>query len=407
MGRWRLSTCAGQRNPHPSGVERGVSAPPRILLSGYYGFGNLGDEAILESLAGEILRQNPEARLRVLTADPERARELGLEPVPRKSPLPILRALMNSDLLISGGGGLIQDSTGPGSVAYYLGLVALARGLGRQAMLFCQGWGPLRTPGGRRLARLLAPLANLATFRDEQSCRDFQALAPRVPVRLTADPALLLEPPPPAQMATILQEEGLAGSSEDDEPLVAVAIRPWPGAPLEALAQALGTFSQVTGARYLLLPFQPDRDTEPSQQLAARLGPRARIARPRMPRETLGLLAQADLVVAMRLHALILAAGLGLPHLGLSYDPKVERFCARAGGMHLPLQGLPAEELTQALQTLWKDRWTRQAGIKERADSMRDAARRAVSGALALARTRDVCAALPVLDRDEDPEFGP
>lgn len=395
-----------QRNPSACGVERGVSAPPRILLSGYYGFGNLGDEAILESLAGEILHQSPEARLRVLTADPDRARELGLDPVPRKSPIPILRALMDSDLLISGGGGLVQDSTGPGSVAYYLGLVALARGLGRQAMLFCQGWGPLRTPTGRRLARLLAPLASLATFRDEQSCRDFQALAPRVPVRLTADPALLLQPPPPARMTTVLQEEGLAGSSEDGGPLVAVAIRPWPGAPLEALAQALGTFCQVTGARVLFLPFQPDRDTEPSRELAARLGPRARIAGPRSPRETLGLLARADLVVAMRLHALILAAGLGLPHLGLSYDPKVERFCTRAGGMHLPLQGLPAEEISGALRSLWQDRLTRQAGIKERADAMRDAARRAVSGALTLARTRDVQAALSVLDGNQGRPIG-
>ncbi len=392
-----------QRILRPSGVERRVSAPPRILVSGYFGFGNLGDEAILESLTGELQRQSPQARLRVLTADPERARALGLEPVPRKSPLPILRAMLDSDLLISGGGGLVQDSTGPGSVAYYLGLVALARGLGRQAMLFCQGWGPLRTPKGRILARLLAPLANLATFRDEPSCQDFQALAPRVPVRLTADPALLLEPPPPAESAAILHAEGLGRTPEESGPLVAVAVRPWPGAPLEALTRALEEFSRATGARYLFLAFQPDRDTEPSERIAAGLGPRARVARPRTPRETVGLLAQSDLVVAMRLHALILAAGQGLPHLGLSYDPKVERFCARAGGLHLPLQSLSAEELQASMHALYKDRKTLQKGIKERADAMREAARRAVSGALALARTRDPRAALAVLDRADGP----
>ncbi len=375
---------------------------PRILISGYYGFGNLGDEAILEALTCEIHRQRPDALLRVLTADPQRARQLGLEPVPRRNPRAVIRALWGSDLLLSGGGGLVQDSTGVGSVAYYLGLVALARLLGRRAMLFCQGWGPVQTPKGRLLARLLAPLADLATLRDEQSWKEVRATAPRVPARVTADPALLLDPPAPERMAQILQEEGLAGDVGDG-PLVGLAIRPWPGAPMEAMASALNSFAQATGARYVLVPFQPDRDTEPSRRLAESLGECARVTSPRPPRETLGLLGSLDLVVAMRLHALIFAAGQGVPVLGLSYDPKVERFCTRAGGLHLPLQGLDAASLGQALERLWREREALKAGIKERVAPMREAARRAAAAALALAERRGVRAGLEALDRGIDP----
>ena len=385
-----------------------MSTPPRLLISGYYGFGNLGDEAILEALATELRRQRPDAVLRVLTANPDRARELDLEPVPRKSLLPVVRALAGSDLLLSGGGGLVQDSTGAGSVAYYLGLVALARLLGRPAMLFCQGWGPVSTPKGIRLARLLAPRASLATLRDEESLRDFGALAPRVPARLTADPALLLEPAEPARMAAILAEEGLAGEvgclegptgrNPGRGPLVAVAVRTWPDAPMEALADALDAFARSEQARYVLVPFQPDRDTEPSRALAARLEGRATVVRPRSPRETLGLLGCMDMVVAMRLHALIFAAGRGIPLLGLSYDPKVERFCARAGGLHLPLRGLTAEALGTALGHLLQGRAHVRRQLAERVAPMREAARRAVSAALALAEGRGRAGALEALE---------
>lgn len=377
-------------------------------MSGYYGFGNLGDEALLEAITTEIRRQRPDAVLRVLTANPGRARELGLEPVPRKSPLPVARALFGSDLLLSGGGGLVQDSTGAGSVAYYLGLVALARLLGRPSMLFCQGWGPIRTAKGRRLARLLTPLASLATLRDEESLRDVQATAPRLPARLTADPALLLEPPEPRRMAALLSEEGLAGEVGRLEgpagrhpgrgPLVAVSVRPWPGAPREAMAEALATFARTEHARYVFVPFQPDRDREPSEWLASRLEGQATVVRPRTPRETLGLLGCMDMVLGMRLHALIFAAGRGVPLLGLSYDPKVERFCARAGGLHLPLEGLRAEGLATALVHLLQGRAHARRQLAERVAPMQDAARKAVAAAVALASGQGLPAALALLE---------
>lgn len=368
--------------------------PPQILVSGYYGFGNTGDEAILEALTGELRRQCPDVVLRVLTNDPDSARAQGLEPVPRKSLGAILAALLKSDLLLSGGGGLVQDSTGAGSVAYYLGLVALARLLGRPAMLYCQGWGPVATAKGQWLANRLAPFATKATFRDEQSLQDFRRLAPRVPATLAADPALLLDPPEPKRMAEILKEEGLmnqvgrmegpTGRIPGSGPLIAVCPRPWPGDHEEHVAAALHAFAEAEKARYVFVPLQPDRDTEPCQRLARRTN--GTVVQPRTPREIVGLLGCMDLVVAMRLHALIFAAARGIPMLGLSYDPKVERFCERAGGMHLPLA--QAAKLGETLPHFLNGRAHIRRLLAERVEPMREAAREATAEALRLAEGR-------------------
>ncbi|HXE72477.1 MAG TPA: polysaccharide pyruvyl transferase family protein, partial [Candidatus Nitrosotenuis sp.] len=104
---------------------------PRLLISGYYGFGNTGDEAILQAMVAEIRRQSPQARLAVLTADAQAARSLDLVPLHRRRLSVLVPAIRNCDLVLSGGGGLVQDSTGVGTVAYYLGITTLARLLGR------------------------------------------------------------------------------------------------------------------------------------------------------------------------------------------------------------------------------------------------------------------------------------
>ncbi|MGI5882936.1 MAG: polysaccharide pyruvyl transferase family protein, partial [Dethiobacteria bacterium] len=92
-----------------------------IALSGYYGFYNTGDEAILEAIIGIVRRRLPGAELVVFSADPDHTRqEYGVESVSRTCLFSIFRTLHRADLLISGGGGLLQDVTSLRSVAYYL-----------------------------------------------------------------------------------------------------------------------------------------------------------------------------------------------------------------------------------------------------------------------------------------------
>src|SRR5690625_3113260 len=127
----------------------------RVLISGYYGYGNFGDEALLAGLLSLIRELGAEPL--VLSGQPERTRaEHGVEAVHRYRGLP--GALRRADALISGGGGLLQDASSSRSLSYYLGVLRLARLAGLRTMVYGQSIGPLSSAGLRRVGRGLRPI---------------------------------------------------------------------------------------------------------------------------------------------------------------------------------------------------------------------------------------------------------
>ncbi|MFZ2812730.1 MAG: polysaccharide pyruvyl transferase CsaB, partial [Thermovirgaceae bacterium] len=101
-----------------------MSRPLDVVLCGYYGFGNLGDELMAESLLG-LLKKNgvPGERIAILSAAQGVAADRGeASRVDRWSPLEVMSALRSSRTLLLGGGGLFQDSTSTRSCAYYWGV---------------------------------------------------------------------------------------------------------------------------------------------------------------------------------------------------------------------------------------------------------------------------------------------
>ena len=99
-----------------------------ILISGYYGFDNIGDESILRTLVTSLRERIPDCSLTVLSHDPAATREkYGVEAVERMSPLAIARAVRRCDMLISGGGSLLQDVTSSKSLHYYLAIIRFAQ----------------------------------------------------------------------------------------------------------------------------------------------------------------------------------------------------------------------------------------------------------------------------------------
>ena len=115
-----------------------------ILISGYYGFDNIGDESILRTLVTSLRERIPDCSLTVLSHDPAATREkYGVEAVERMSPLAIARAVRRCDMLISGGGSLLQDVTSSKSLHYYLAIIRFAQLLGKKVFIYSQGIGPI------------------------------------------------------------------------------------------------------------------------------------------------------------------------------------------------------------------------------------------------------------------------
>jgi len=298
---------------------------PKIVLSGYYGFQNTGDEAVLFSILEALRQEIAGAEITVLSNDPvQTSRAYQVPAVNRWQPRQVLTALKEADLLLSGGGSLLQDVTGRRSLYYYLGVIFLAQLLKKPVAYYAQGIGPLRSPSSRRLVKWVSNRAELITVRDEESARLLAAMGVnRVPIRLTADPVFGLDP---ARMA--LPGAGELWEREGIEPApvkVALAVRKWPPAGLEeSLAEICRALTEQ-GCQVVLWPFHYPADQAYSRSLTRYLDGRAVVLKQNynLP-QMLALAGEFDLVVGMRLHALILAVLMGVPCAGLAYDPKVE-----------------------------------------------------------------------------------
>lgn len=307
----------------------------RVVIAGYYGYDNAGDEAIAEAVVYAFRTLAPGVHITVLSGQPARTRSrLGVDSVARFSPTAVARALARCHLFVFGGGSLLQDVTSFRSLLYYQALFALALALGKPVAVYANGLGPIRSRLGRAVTASLLRRARMVSLRDRHSWEEAIRLGVRAPL-LTADPAFLLSPPPPEELAEIV---GTEGWDTMPHPRVGVAPRPWPASPrfVREMAASLDRLARE-GASVVFIPMQYPHDTAAIEEIRAAMTQPARVlARRYEPRQLMGLFGQLDLVIGMRLHALIFAAAAGVPVVGISYDPKVESFllevgCPRAG----------------------------------------------------------------------------
>ena len=279
----------------------------KVLLSGYYGFGNLGDEALLAGLVGALDRCGHEVT--VLSADTRATERLhGVRA--RNRYLSLVPAVAASDWVVSGGGGLLQDRTSSRSLRYYLSVLQLARLMGKRRLVYGQSVGPLSDQGARSVAHALrdTPVA----VRDERSLAVLAELG--VEAHLVADPALALTP----QAAQPDSESSVLLIPRAGEPTVTSGL-------IDLARRLVGAGTPVS-----VLAFHKAQD-EPEVAALTRSVPGVRLRQADSPQGALACLAQARHVVSARLHGLILAALSGRAQSGIVYDPKVAAFLSEVG----------------------------------------------------------------------------
>lgn len=302
----------------------------KVLLCGYYGEHNLGDDALLAAL----LNQLPAGQEPVVTAHDQAEVEarFAVATCPRRSLKTVLAALGHCDALVLGGGSLLQDATSFRSLLYYAVLILAARLRSKPVLLWGQGLGPLRRRRSQLLVRSLLPLAHGISWRDRASAD----LAGGWGVRalLGSDPVWSLPP------GTWTGAGGPILLCWRPTPLLKE--RHW-----RVLLGALDQLAERSGRPVQWLPFHLDQDAALLEEfrergwLPGRLGGRSVSVEARSPAQAQRLMGAAGLVIAMRLHGLILAALAGAPCSALSYDPKV-RAAAEA-------IGCPCADLDQPL----------------------------------------------------------
>ncbi len=312
----------------------------KIALSGYYGFDNAGDEALLSAITSSIEELAPGTEFVVLSGDPDKTwSSHGIPAVYHKNPWKVFRTLKESDLLISGGGSIFQDVTSARSLPYYISVVALAKLLGKPVMFYAQGVGPINRSISKHLMRRVGNRVDLISLRDRESAQVLRAVGvDRPPSVITADPVFALQP---GEQERREMSRYIGDSGWDRLPLIMVSVRQWPA--LEGyqnnLADALDRLADK-GYNILFVPMAWPEDISESRRVMGLMKKTSYLAERKLhAKELLALVSQAHMVVGMRLHALIFAASQGTLFSGISYDPKVEAFLNVYGQAPLPFEG--------------------------------------------------------------------
>lgn len=298
------------------------------VISGAYGMGNAGDEAVLAAMAASLRRLEKDIPLTVIARGGKKTGgRVDMGGVGRLNVPGWLLAMGRARLFILGGGSLLQDVTSRRSLWFYLAVLRAAKAMGCAVMLYGVGMGPVaREKERQRTAAYLNAYADVIAVRDGESLqtlRDWGVDRPRL--LLAADPTL-----------------GLRPTAGEREPRAGFVLRPWPGfwEHVPEFAQA----ARYVWQRYRLAPVficLAPGDRQAVRSVCAELQdvPYTVSADPKR-------VGRMSVVLSMRLHGLVFALRDGVPAAGVSYDPKVDAFCTEAGFPLVKLENMTEESLT-------------------------------------------------------------
>jgi polysaccharide pyruvyl transferase CsaB len=331
--------------------NRKIGRAQRVaVICGYYGFGNAGDNAILDSMLTGLQKYSPQVRPVVLSANTKVcAKRFGVRCVSRTNPLAVFCALRRASYFILGGGTLLQDATSPRSLRYYLTVSRLALFFGCRLVIAGSGLGPLY--GGRSRLRVAA-LLRRAVFVGlrEPTAHDMLRSLKVSPRRASvyADLGILTLPASEERVNFLLTKYAEKGSAGGKDRYVGISLRRvfsrHPRRPDPAyfrLASALDEICDTCRALPLFFVLAPE-DRKFTMEIIARMKNPGVIFPCLTPSEITGILSRCLVAVGMRLHMLVFALAAGLPAAGIACDPKIGAFLDYAGLPPPVPAGLPA-----------------------------------------------------------------
>jgi polysaccharide pyruvyl transferase CsaB len=304
-------------------------------MSGYFGFGNLGDEAILAS-AIHMLKGyfGSGTEFVVLSADPERTEQLyHVESVNRWDFTLIRKAISTVDIVISGGGGLLQDETSIRSVLYYLMILLLANLSGKETYVLAQGVGPIKTFMGRNACRNVLRRIDGILVRDAGSFDELEGVGIRRACVLEGRDLVLGLP------------ESIDSPHDDLEfdkrPVVGIALRDFWGfdTVVEDMAELADHVILELGGQVIFLLMHGKMDHVPTEKVRDLMKAESLvIGGDSTYSDMLDVIGALDLVIGVRLHSLVFSMIKLVPHIGIAYSPKVVNFMSQSG---LPCFDIP------------------------------------------------------------------
>ena len=300
----------------------------RILMSGYYGYNNSGDEAILTTIYNNIQKIDRNINITVLSRDPEETMaEYGFQDVvSRFDFFKVMSEIKKCDILLSGGGSLLQDTTSTRSLMYYLFIIEWAKIMHKKVMLYANGIGPVSKKANRRMVKRVVSKADIITLREEASKNELISMGiPDNNLFVTADPVFTMEAETREKSKLLLQEAGIP----DDKGIIGVSVRNWKNDSdfAEKFACICDEIHDKFNKSIVFIVMHNPNDTNISKSVMQKMKNEAYILEKNYcPKEIMGMIGEMDLVLSMRLHTLIFATKQRVPIVGFVYDPKINSY---------------------------------------------------------------------------------
>ena len=299
---------------------------PEVVISGYYGEGNTGDDALLYAIADGLHRRGVDRIAALCGGEPLPIP--GVKRIPRFRFSQVRRSIRRAKMLISGGGSLLQDATSTKSLMYYTWVIGEARRAHVPVMIYANGIGPIEKEKNIERAARAIRGAEYISVREEASRDMLTAMGiPAERISVTADPVLLSTPAAARARGNYLVISLRETAGNMTKTVDSMSME-------EAVFRSAREMAEKHGLSVVMLPMQPSYDRQICARTAEKLreaGVNALVVENFTTEELREILGGARIVVGMRLHSLIFAATEGVPTLALSYDPKVDAFMEYLG----------------------------------------------------------------------------
>lgn len=295
-----------------------------VIISGYYGFKNVGDDALLQIMIENLKKIRPDTKITVLSNNPRQTRRLyGIKSVNRYRLPAIWREMRHAKLFINGGGSILQDQTSTKSLLYYTYIMKMALKRKLKLVIYANGFGPINERKNERLVKNILTKADYISLREPSSAQLLSEMKLPKEIHVTSDPAFGFQGSDSKWISRLVARYGI----ESGKKYFALSLRDWNGND-SLLDEKISALCRALHEKYSYTPvfitMQNSKDFEISRRISKIAGVHCPIITDATAREIVGLLSYMDFVIGMRLHFLIFAAAANVPMIGLSYDPKID-----------------------------------------------------------------------------------
>ena len=289
-----------------------ASNKTKIVISGYYGFNNFGDEAVLSVLINSLKNSGLE-NITVFSKNPESTRKTyDVNSCNSFDVAGLVLNILKSDVLISGGGSLLQDSTSVKSLIYYLFVIITALFFRKKVIIFAQGIGPVKNRFLEKITFWALKKCRYVTVRDEKSRQLLKENG--IDSDLVSDPVWNIK------LKTKYSHRG-----------VGIQLRKWDTLTEEFFADLVKNVAEIYKDKIIFIyALQESLDLDICNRFEAELlkiNPdlHTHVVTNRATFEIIKSFSHLDELIAMRYHACLVGLKYGIKVLPVIYDPKVEK----------------------------------------------------------------------------------